>query len=77
MKSEMKKLLALINRNIKLYFKDKMTFFVSLLTPLILVVLFLTFLKNVYADTITDLIPEGIEVDKNTIEAFCGGWLFS
>ncbi len=77
MKSEMKKLLALINRNIKLYFKDKMTFFVSLLTPLILVILFLTFLKNVYANTITNLIPEGIEVNKNTIEAFCGGWLFS
>ncbi len=77
MKSEMRKLLALINRNIKLYFKDKMTFFVSLLTPLILVVLFLTFLKNVYTDTITNLIPEGIEVSKNTIEAFCGGWLFS
>lgn len=77
MKSEMKKLLALINRNIKLYFKDKMTFFVSLLTPLILVVLFLTFLKNVYADTIINLIPEGIEINKNTIDAFCGGWLFS
>ena len=77
MKSEIRKLLALINRNIKLYFKDKMTFFVSLLTPLILVVLFLTFLKNVYTDTITNFIPEGIEVSKNTIEAFCGGWLFS
>lgn len=77
MKSEIIKLFALIKRNIKLYFKDKMTFFVSLLTPLILVVLFLTFLKNVYADTIINIIPEGIEINKSTIEAFCGGWLFS
>lgn len=77
MKSEIKKLVTLTNRNIKLYFKDKMTFFVSLLTPLILVVLFLTFLKNIYADTLTSLIPEGLEVNKKTIDAFCGGWLFS
>ncbi len=77
MKSELKKLSALINRNVKLYFKDKMTFFVSLLTPLILVVLFLTFLKGVYANTITSLLPKGIEISKSSIEAFCGGWLFS
>lgn len=77
MKNEAKKLFALVGRNIKLYFKDKTTFFVSLLTPLILVILFLTFLKGVYADTITALLPEGAAVSKKTIEAFCGGWLFS
>lgn len=77
MLSEFKKLSALVGRNIKLYFKDKMTFFVSLLTPIILVVLFLTFLKSVYTNTITSLLPESVEVSKKTIEAFCGGWLFS
>ncbi len=77
MRSEMQKLITLINRNIKLYFKDKITFFVSLLTPLILVVLFLTFLKGVYADSITAFLPEGMQISKKAIEAFCGGWLFS
>lgn len=77
MKNELKKLSALVGRNIKLYFKDKMTFFVSLLTPIILVVLFLTFLKGVYANTITGLLPEGVKISNQTIEAFCGGWLFS
>lgn len=77
MLSEFKKLSALVGRNIKLYFKDKMTFFISLLTPIILVVLFLTFLKGVYASIITNFLPEGVEISKQTIEAFCGGWLFS
>ena len=42
---------ALIRRNIKLYFKDKGMFFTSLITPLILLVLYGTFLSNVYEDT--------------------------
>ena len=77
MNGEVRKLFSLVSRNIKLYFKDKMTFFVSLITPLILIVLFLTFLKNVYADTITNLMPAGVEISKKAVEAFCGGWLFS
>ena len=39
---------ALIRRNTKLYFKDKGMFFTSLITPLILLVLYSTFLANVY-----------------------------
>ena len=44
-------LTALIKRDIKLYFKDKGMFFTSLITPLILLVLYGTFLSNVYEDT--------------------------
>ena len=36
-------LCALIRRNTKLYFKDKGMFFTSLITPLILLVLYSTF----------------------------------
>ena len=39
---------ALITRNTKLYFKDKGMFFTSLITPVILLVLYVTFLENVY-----------------------------
>ena len=42
---------ALIRRNIKLYFKDKGMFFTSLITPLILLVLYSTFLGSVYEDS--------------------------
>ena len=42
---------ALIQRNTKLYFKDKGMFLTSLITPLILLVLYGTFLGNIYEDT--------------------------
>ena len=44
-------LCALIRRNTKLYFKDKGMFFTSLITPMILLVLYSTFLANVYEDS--------------------------
>lgn len=75
MRDELKKLNCLTARNIKLYFKDKLTFFVSLITPMILIFLFLAFLKNVYEDALTSNIR--IELSKNIVNAFTGGWLFS
>ncbi len=77
MRVELKKLKYLIARNIKLYFKDKMTFFVSLITPLILIVLFITFLKNVYEESLLSCLPEGVTLSKRVINSFTGGWLFS
>ena len=74
---ELNKLKYLVLRNIKLYFKDKFTFFISLATPLILVVLFLTFLRSVYEDSIISALPQGVTLDRRIINAFTGGWLFS
>ena len=42
---------TLIKRNTKLYFKDKGMFFSSMITPVILLVLYVTFLKKVYDDS--------------------------
>ena len=42
----MRTLTILIKRNVKLFFKDKGMFFTSLITPIILLVLYSTFLKN-------------------------------
>ena len=44
-------LTSLIKRNTKLYFKDKAMFFTSLITPLILLVLYGTFLSKVFEDS--------------------------
>ncbi|MCM1043580.1 MAG: ABC transporter permease [Corallococcus sp.] len=68
---------VLIERNIKLYFKEKMTFFLSLLSPLILLVLFLTFLRNVYESSLIQSLPQGFSVSDNLLNAFTGGFLFS
>ena len=47
----MTELWALVKRDTKLYFRDKGMFFSSLITPVILLVLYGTFLKNVYEDS--------------------------
>ena len=54
----MKTFLALTRRNIKLFFKDKGMFFISLLTPALLLVLYATFLANVYKDSFTQAIKD-------------------
>lgn len=64
-------------RNIKLFFKDKGMFFTSLITPVILLVLYSTFLAKVYRDSFTSALPDGIVVSEKLIGGMVGGELFS
>ena len=68
---------ALLKRNIKMFFKDKGLFFTSLITPLILLVLYVTFLGNVYRDSFEMTFPEGMEVPGKLLDAAVGGQLIS
>ena len=69
---------ALIRRNTKLYFKDKGMFFTSLITPLILLVLYGTFLSNVYEDSFrASLEAAGATVSDKLIGGCVGGELVS
>ena len=68
---------VLLKRNIKLFFKDKAMFFTSLITPLILLVLYSTFLLNVYKDSFMLSIPPMFKVDENIIDGIVGGQLTS
>lgn len=74
---ECKKLISLVGRNTKCYFKDKFLFFVSMITPLILLVLFATFLRNVYIDSFKSAFPEGFTVNGRILEGITGAWLMS
>lgn len=73
----MKELRSLIKRDTKLFFKDKGMFFTSLITPIILLVLYATFLANVYRDSFTGAIPAAFPVDDGLIDGCVGGQLFS
>jgi len=67
----------LTRRNLKIFFKDKGMFFAALITPIILLVLYATFLANVYKDSFASALPEGFELDKSIIDATVGGQLIS
>lgn len=73
----MKTFFALTKRNIKVFFKEKGMFFTSLITPLLLLILYATFLANVYRDSFTSAIPEGVEISKQLINGTVAGELFS
>lgn len=65
----MKTIWALVSRNQKLFFKDKGMFISSLITPIILIVLYATFLANVYKDSFNSSLPSFIHVSKDIINA--------
>lgn len=67
----------LIKRNIRLFFKDKGMFFTSLITPAILLVLYVTFLGNVYRDSFTSNIPDTFKLSSDLVEGLVGGQLIS
>lgn len=74
----MTELSALIKRNIKLYFRDKGMFFSSLITPIILLILFVTFLGSIYRDSFASaLSAAGINADAVLIDGCVGGQLIS
>lgn len=73
----MKTLYGLIKRNTKMFFKDKGMFFVSMITPLILLVLYITFLGNVYRNSYSAAIPAGFEISEKLMNGLVGGQLFS
>lgn len=75
----MKTFFALTKRNVKLFFKDKGMFFSSLITPLILLVLYATFLAKVYRDSFMSNIPQDFAVENlsKMIDGLVGSMLLS
>lgn len=73
----MKTFSSMTKRNVKIFFKDKAMFFTSLITPIILLVLYMTFLAKVYRDGFASAVPDGFEIDKNLLNGMVGGEIFS
>ncbi len=68
---------VLIKRNIKLFFKDKGMFFTALITPAILLVLYATFLGNVYRDSFTANLPAQMPLPERLIDGLVAAQLIS
>ena len=73
----MSTLKVLIKRNIKLFFKDKGMFLTSLITPCILLVLYATFLGDVYKDSFISTLPEGLKYPVDLVDGYVGAQLIS
>lgn len=63
----MKTVIALVNRNRKLFFRDKGMLISSLITPIILIVLYGTFLSNIYKDSFKSSLPEFMDISEKLI----------
>lgn len=61
----MRTMTALISRNRKLFFRDRGMFLSSLITPVILIVLYATFLANVYKDSFLSALPVTVQISDN------------
>ena len=68
---------SLIKRNVTMFFKDKGTFFTSLITPMILLLLYATFLSNVYEDSFRSALPAGLPIEDSLVNGLVGGLLLS
>lgn len=71
----MRTCMSLISRNRKLFFRDKGMLFSSLITPVILIVLYATFLAKVYKDSFTSNIPAVMNISEKLINGTVAGQL--
>lgn len=72
----MSTLKALIRRNTKLFFRDKGMFVTAMITPIILLVLYITFLGRVYQDSFVTILEEFGYVSRQ-VDSLVAGQLFS
>ena len=68
----MKQISALVRRNSKLFFKDKGMFFTAMITPCILLVLYATFLGNIYRDTFSQNLPPFVSLSQSVLDGLGG-----
>lgn len=73
----MRRMCELVLRNTKMYFKDMGMFLTSLITPAILLILFMTFLGSIYKDSFVSAIPKELEVSDKLINGLVAGQLSS
>ncbi|MFE7845148.1 ABC transporter permease [Microbacterium sp. NPDC057407] len=66
--------LAIVRRNLRLFFRDRMNVFFSLLGALILFVLYTLFLARLQIDGLKETFPQATEAD---IRAFVDTWMFA
>ena len=75
-KTDMYAFICLTGRNLKLFFRDKMQVFFSLLAPIIVLFLYVAFLGETQIDSLRASLPEGM-VSEELIKGVVDGWMLS
>ena len=69
---------GMTSRNIKVFFKDKMTVFFSILAPLIVFLLYILFLRDTYLNGMKNsLASVSSFIDMKDVENIANGWLLA
>lgn len=69
--------LQLVKRHCKVFLKDRMAVFFSLLAPIIVFLLYALFLGDLQEDTVLSFFPEGVTVPEGAVSAFVDSWMVS
>ena len=69
--------LQLVKRHCKVFLKDRMAVFFSLLAPIIVFLLYVLFLGDLQEDTVMSFFPEGVAVPDDAVSAFVNSWMVS
>lgn len=67
---------TMAKRNLKLFFLDKAGVFFSLLAPLIVLILYILFLRDVQIDSIVSAF-EGVTLDSKKVSSFIDSWMIA
>ena len=70
----MRSTFALVGRNLRIYFRDRASVFLSLLSPIILLLLYLLFLGSLQVESLRESLPEA---GDNDIAWFVGSWVYA
>lgn len=76
MRDDMTALGNLIRRGLKMYLSDKMAVFLSILSPLIILFLYLMFLGDIQYDSVVAKL-QGFAVNDDAVHAFIDGWMMA
>ena len=76
MKNDIKTVFLLVKRGLKIFLKDKTTVFFSLLAPLIVLVLFVLFLREMQLSSLQEAM-RGTPVSESLLGAFVDGWMLA
>ena len=75
--NDMYALWQMVVRSFKIFLKDRMSVFFSLLAPLIVLMLYVLFLGDMQLDSVKNILPPSPGIPESTLKAFVDSWMIA